>query len=124
MDTITGCGPEKWKDSTIGNIKVAQTLIVGAEGDKDEAKIANPLPSLRDSCIRESNQRIHTYARETRGVVIQLKKVLGATNEQIKSINRVKELLEKSLDNCRKDIALNIQCIKTRKERPFREKVN
>ena len=120
---MVSTGPEKWKESTIDNIKVAQTLIVRAEKAKDEAKVSVPMPSLRDSCVRESNQRIHAYARSTRDVVIRLKQVLAATNEQIKSVNRVRQLLEKSLDNCRKDIILNCQCNDIRKYRPQREKV-
>ena len=119
----TAMGPERWKDTSIGGIKVAQTLIDRAERDVYDAKRTDPLPSLRDSCVQESNRRIHSYARATRAVVVHLRQVLVATNEEIKSLNRTREALERSLDHCRKDIALNVQCIKTRNERPKREKV-
>ena len=120
----TAMGPERWKDTSIGGIKVAQTLIDRAERDIYDAKRTDPLPSLRDSCVQESNRRIHNYARATRAVVVHLRQVLVATNDEIKSLNRVREALEKSLDHCRKDIAINVQCIKTRNERPKREKVS
>lgn len=121
---MASVGPQSWKESTIGSIKVAQTLIVKAEEDSDNSRRADPLPSLRDSCITESNKRIHSYARATREVVIRLKQVIAAVNEEIKALNRVRQHLERSLDHCRKDVALNAQCVSMRYERPIREQVN
>jgi hypothetical protein len=119
---MVSAGPEKWKDSTFGGIKVAQTLMVRAEEDADQAKLSHPLPSLRDACIRESNHRIHSYARATRNVVIYIKQVLVTTNDHIKSLNRLRQTLDRSLDHCRKDLLLNLHCVNTRREKPQREK--
>ncbi|XP_003384874.1 PREDICTED: coiled-coil domain-containing protein 105-like [Amphimedon queenslandica] len=118
---MASVGPEQWKESTIAAIKVAQTLIVRAEEKSDQFRRKNPLPSLRDSCINESNKKIHSYARATREVVIRLKQVIAAVNEEIKALNRVRQQLERSLDHCRKDITMNTQCVSMRLERPMRE---
>ena len=120
---MASVGPEQWKESTIAAIKVAQTLIVRAEEKSDHFRRKNPLPSLRDSCITESNKKIHSYARATREVVIRLKQVIAAVNEEIKALNRVRQQLERSLDHCRKDITMNAQCVSMRLERPMREQV-
>ena len=114
---------ESWKEASINNIRVSQTLITRAEDDITKKRRSDPLPLLRDACVRESNSRIHNYARKTRSVVIKLRQALAATNEEIKCQNRVKLLLEKGLENTRKDIALNVQCTHLRRERPPREKV-
>ena len=72
---------------------------------------------------QESNERIHSYVRATRVVVMKLRKSLLATNEEIKSLNRGKEALEKALEHRRKDLALNQQSAEIRSCRPTREKV-
>ena len=45
------------------------------------------------------------------------------TNEEIKSLTRGKEALEKALEHKRKDIALNLESMELRTLRPPREKV-
>ena len=74
-------GTRKMEDTSIGGIKVAQTLIDRAERVIYDTKRTDPLPSLRDSCVQESNRRIHNYARATRAVVVHLRQVLVATND-------------------------------------------
>ena len=123
MATATSIGPEKWKEASIGTIKVAQTLIARTEGDLYDAKVHDPLPLIRDACIQESNKRIHGYARASRAVVIRLRQAIVATNEEIKAMNRVRNAMEKSLDHARKDLTLNVHCTYIRQSRPAREKV-
>ena len=116
--------PEQWKEATITGIKLAQTVIDRADGNAEEARRSDPLPRLRDACVRESNNRIHEYARATRAVVVKLQQSLVATNEEIKLLIRARQGLEKSLDNLRKDLVLNAETVRLREERPIREKVS
>lgn len=120
---VIDVGPEAWKNASIDTIKIAQTLINKGEDNVDEGKCTNPLPLLRDACVRESNRRIHAHARATRAVVVKVRQSLVMTNEEIKSLNRMRHALEKALDFQRKDIALNAECSLIRQERPRREKV-
>jgi len=70
-----------------------------------------------------SNDEIHRYTREVRAVVAKLRESLLETNEEIKSITRGKESLEKALDHTRKDIRLNKDSQDVRMSRPPKEKV-
>lgn len=121
--TTISVAPDSWKDATITEIKLAQTVIDRTQTDVENARRSDPLPRLREACVRESNQRIHEYARATRAVVIRLQQSLVATNEEIKSMLRVRQGLERGLENLRKDLVLNAETIALRKERPKREKV-
>ena len=114
---------EKWKESTIRSIKVAQTLVARAENDLDDAIGRDPLPSLRDRCVRETNRRIQEYARSVRAVVVRLRQSFVAVNEEMKSMNRMKEHLYRSLNATRRLININLQSVQVRQERPMREKV-
>ena len=115
--------PECWKEASIHSIKLAQTIIGRSDKGIDVGRRTDPLPLLRDACVKESNERIHAYVRSTRAVVMKLRKSLLATNEEIKSLNRGKEALEKALEHKRKDLALNQQSVDIRSCRPPREKV-
>ena len=116
--------PEQWKEATITGIKLAQTVIDRADGNAEEARRSDPLPRLRDACVRESNHKIHEYARATRAVVVKLQQNLVATNEEIKLMIRARQGLEKSLNNLRKDLVLNAETVRMREERPTRERVS
>lgn len=115
--------PENWKDASIRTIKLAQTIINKSDRGIDDARETDPLPLIREVCLRESNDKVHAYVRQTRAVVAKLRNQLQATNEQIKSLSRGKEGLEKALEHKRKDLALNLQSFKLRNTRPQREKV-
>lgn len=123
MEKYATIGSDSWKNASIRNIKLSQT--VTERGDKacDMGQQLDPLPSLRDTCIQQSNSRIHAYVRATRAVLVKLRENLLDTNEEIKSLIRGKEDLEKTLEHIRKDIKLNQQSIALRKTRPAREKV-
>lgn len=114
---------EKWKNSSIHEIGLAQNIITRAENGLAVGRSTDPLPLLRDLCVKESNDRIHAYVRATRNLVVKLRKWFIATNEEIKSLNRSKEALEKALEHERKDIELNYESLSLREQRTSKEKV-
>jgi len=115
-------GPDSWARSTVNNIKLAQTVVHRSDKFNDLGRQLDPLPSLRDKCIQQSNSQIHSYVRETRYIVIKLRDCLLNTEEEIKSVFRGKEKLEKALEHIRKDILLNGESQSGRKSKPLREK--
>jgi len=115
-------GPDSWARSTINNIKLAQTVVQRSDKFNDLGRQLDPLPSLRDKCIQQSNAQIHSYVREARYVVIKLRDCLLNTEEEIKSLLRGKEKLEKVLEHIRKDLLLNEESQSGRKSKPLREK--
>lgn len=115
--------PEKWREASIHGIKLAQVIVEKSDRAVGNGRMTDPLPLLRDACIKQSNDRIRSYMRATRAVVVQLRKSFAAVNEEMKSTNRCKESLEKSLEHRRKDLALNLESQELRAYRPVREKV-
>ncbi|CAI8026580.1 Coiled-coil domain-containing protein 105 [Geodia barretti] len=114
--------PDTWKGASAHNMKLSQAIIARCDQGMRISRRTDPLPLLRDACIRESNDRIHAYVRATRAVVVQLRQKLVATNEEIKALTRGKEALERSLEHTRKDLALSRQSVELRGLRPSREK--
>lgn len=55
--------------------------------------------------------------------MVKLRESLLDTNEEIKSLLRGKEVLERTLEHIRKDIILNTRSTMQRQTRPLREKV-
>lgn len=115
--------PDAWKGASAHNMKLSQAIIARCEQGIRTSRHTDPLPLLRDACVKESNDRIHAYVRATRAVVVQLRQKLVSTNEEIKALTRGKEALERSLEHTRKDLALNHHSIQLRSQRPAREKV-
>lgn len=115
--------PEKWRESSIHTIKLAQTIVGRSNQCVEFSRMGDPLPILRETCVKESNNRILMYMRSTRAVVMKLRRCLVDTNEEIKSLTRGKEALEKALEHKRKDIVLNQESMELRTLRPSREKV-
>lgn len=116
-------GSDPWKNASIRNIKLSQTVVNRSDKACELGQQLDPLPSLRDTSIQQSNARIHAYVRATRAVLVKLRESLLDTNEEIKSLIRGKEDLEKTLEHIRKDIILNHQSSSVRRTRPGREKV-
>lgn len=116
--------PDSWKDASAHTMKLNQAIIARTDKGIQSSRRTDPLPLLRDACVRESNERIHAYVRATRAAVLQLRKKLVATNEEIKALSRGKESLERALEHTRKDLALNHQSLEIRGLRPAREKVS
>ena len=73
--------------------------------------------------MQNSNAQIHAYVRETSSVVVKLRDSLLEVDEEIKSLLRSKENLEKALEHIRKDIIINEQSHLRRKAKPPREMV-
>ena len=114
---------DRWKGASAHNMKLSQAIVARCDRGIRASRQTDPLPLLRDACVRESNDRIHAYVRTTRAVVVQLRRKLVVTNEEIKSLARGKESLERALEHTRKDLALNLQSVELRGLRPSREKV-
>ena len=115
--------PEGWKGASAHNMKLSQAIVARCDKGVRTSRQTDPLPLLRDACMRESNNRIHAYVRATRAVVVQLRHKLVAANEEIKALTRGREVLERGLEHTRKDLALNHQSVELRGLRPPREKV-
>nr|XP_002120394.1 coiled-coil domain-containing protein 105 [Ciona intestinalis] len=115
-------GPDCWRDATVKNIKVSQNVIQKSDKGTDLGRQLDPLPTLRDNCALQSNVKVHSYMRQTRAVVVKLRENLLDTNEEMKSLIRGKEALEKTLEHIRKDILLCKQSVFIRMSRPSRER--
>ena len=116
-------GPTSWRNNTLKEIKLSQNVIHRSDKSCDLGRSLDPLPHLRDVVAELSNEEAHRYFRQTRAVVCLLRESLIDTNEEIKSLTRGKEALEKALENIRKDIKLNQESCDIRVSRPQREKV-
>jgi len=114
-------GQDSWKRDTINNIKIAQAIVQRSDKFNELGRQLDPLPSLRDSCIQQSNAQIHSYMRSTRSVVVKLRENLSNIEEVIKSFLKSKEKLETALEHIRKDMLLNEQCRSGRTLKPLKE---
>lgn len=118
----TTIGPESWRNNTLKGIKLSQTIVQKSDKNCDIGRSLDPLPHLRDTVAQLSNEEIHRYTREVRGIVAKLRESLLETNEEIKSLTRGREALEKALEHTRKDIQLNRDSQENRLSRPTKEK--
>jgi len=116
-------GQDKWKRGAINNIKLAQTVVQRSDKFNELGRQLDPLPSLRDNCIQQSNAQIRSYMRAARSVVTKLRENLLNTEEIIKSFLKSKEKLETALEHIRKDIILNEQSRTGRTTKPSKEQV-
>ncbi len=117
--------PEKWREASIHGMKLAQVIIEKSDKAVNDGRIWEPLPMLRDFCIQQSNDRIRTYMRATRAVVVKLRRSFAAVNDEMKSVNRCKENLEKALEYKQKDLVINMESqeIRNCRHKPLSEKV-
>ncbi|CAH3148704.1 unnamed protein product [Porites evermanni] len=115
-------GSDAWKNASIRNIRLSHTVVNRSDKACDLGQQLDPLPSLRDTSIQQSNARIHAYVRATRAVLVKLRESFLDTNEEIKSLLRGKQDLERTLEHIRKDIILNTKSTMQRQTRPLREK--
>lgn len=116
-------GSDPWKKASVKNLQLSKAVMDRSEHACELGKNLDPLPSLRDNCIQESNARIHAYVRATRAVVVKLRESFLETNREIKSLTRCKETLERALEHIRKDLLLNQRSCAVRATRPPRERV-
>lgn len=118
----TTIGPENWRSSTLKGIKLAQTVVQKSDKSNDVGRALDPLPHIRDIVATLSNEEVRRYTRDVRVVASKLRESLLETNEEIKSMTRGKEALEKALEHVRKDLQLNKDSQQVRTTRPVREK--
>ena len=123
MSTAT-IGPSSWRNNTLKEIKLSQNVVQRSEKLIDIGRSTDPLPHLRDILAELSNDEAQRYFRQTRAVVAMLRESMLDTNEEIKSLTRGKEALEKALEHKRKDLALNKESSENRVSRPARERVS
>ncbi|XP_071096356.1 tektin-like protein 1 [Haliotis cracherodii] len=120
--STTMIGPESWRNSTLKGIKLSQNIVHKSDKSCDIGRAFDPLPHLRDTVVQLSNEEIRRYTRDVRAVVAKLRESLLETNEEIKSLTRGKEALEKALEHTRKDLKLNKDSNDVRLSRHTREK--
>ncbi|XP_050417944.1 coiled-coil domain-containing protein 105 isoform X2 [Patella vulgata] len=118
----TSIGAEAWRNSTLKSLKLSQSIVQKSDKSNDIGRALDPLPHLRDTVAQLSNEEIRRYSRDVRVVVSQLRESLLEANEEIKSLTRGKEALEKALEHTRKDIQLNKNSQEIRLSRPSRER--
>ena len=117
-------GPASWRNHTLSEIKLSNNVVRKSDKSNELGRSMDPLPHLREIVAQLSNDEAHRYFRQTRAVVCLLRESLLDTNEEIKSLTRGKEALEKAIEHIRKDLFLNAECNETRKSRPARERVS
>lgn len=118
----TTIGPENWRNSSLRTIKLAQTVVHKSDKSNDVGRALDPLPHIRDVVAILSNEEVRRYTRDVRVVVAKLRESLLDTNEEIKSMTRGKESLERALEHVRKDLKLNADSQQVRTTRPVVEK--
>ena len=116
-------GPSNWRNNTLRSIKLSQNVIHRSDKSSEMGKGVDPLPNLRETLAELSNNEAHSHFRVTRSVVFLLRESLIDTNEEVKSLTRAKEALDKAIENTRKDLKLNQDSENIRQCRPQREKV-
>ena len=116
-------GPASWRNNTLVEIKSSQGTIQRSDKANELGRSLDPLPHLRDVVGTLTNDDAHRYFRQVRAVACLLRESIIETNEEIKSLTRVREVLEKAMEYIRKDIYVNDESNEIRKSRPAREKV-
>ncbi len=116
-------GSASWKNNSLKSMRLSHSVVNRSDKSCELGRSTDPLPQLRQVFAELSNQEAHKYFRETRAVVCDLRESLIDTNEEIKSLTRGKEAIEKALAHIRQDIQLNQESQAIRKNRPQREKV-
>jgi hypothetical protein len=115
-------GPAAWRNNTLKEISTANLVQHKADHQNIQGRTLDPLPHIRDVLAQLSNDEAHRYFRQVRIVVLVLRENLIDTNEEIKSLTRGRELLERTIEHIRKDIKLNETSVLQRTSRPVREK--
>ena len=104
-------------------IKQSDTVVARNEKQMHIGRGMDPVPDLRDILAEMSNNEALRYARQNRHVCFKLRDSIIDTNEEMKSMNRTREYLEKLYEHIRKAIRVNELNREKRCTRPPREKV-
>lgn len=116
-------GPETWRNRTLREIQMSQAVVSNSDNNCNIGRSIDIVPQIRDVLASLSNDEARKYMRDVRIVVAKLRESLLETNEEIKSLTRGKEALERTLEHTRKDIQLNKDSRLVRLSRPSVEKV-
>ena len=116
-------GPANWSNATVKDVLMSDGLCRRSNKSCALGKKLDPLPHVREIIREISNNEAQRYFRQTRNVVSILRESMADTNEEIKSLTRGKEALEKIIEHTRKDIQLNKDNVEYRSNRPPRELV-
>ncbi|XP_065646612.1 tektin-like protein 1 isoform X2 [Hydra vulgaris] len=118
--------PKNSNELTEKNIKLAESAIVQSNKLKcfKNRYNSSALPSLNEDSIEVKNyfNRIQADIRSSRSIISKLTDTLLNVDEEIKSLLKLQENVEKVLGHIRKDLLLNEKSIKIRKLRPQSEK--
>ncbi|XP_047134328.1 tektin-like protein 1 isoform X1 [Hydra vulgaris] len=118
--------PKNSNELTEKNIKLAQSAIVQSNKLKclKNRYNSSALPSLNEDSIEVKKyfNRIQADIRSTKSIISKLTDTLLNVDEEIKSLLKLQDNVEKVLDHIRRDLLLNEKSIKIRKLRPQNEK--
>ena len=116
-------GPASWSNVTVKDVNTSDSLCRRSNKSCALGKKLDPLPHMREIIREISNNEAQRYFRQTRNVASILRESMADTNEEIKSLTRGKEALEKIVEHTRKDIKLNKDNVECRGNRPPKELV-
>lgn len=68
------------------------------------------LPVAMQNLIHQNNKTAHVLIRDARASIQALQDNINKVNEEIKQLNKCKEMLEASLDKVRRNILVNSRC--------------
>ncbi|KAI0234316.1 coiled-coil domain containing 105 [Lamellibrachia satsuma] len=114
-------GPASWSNVTVKDVNMSDSLCRRSNKSCALGKKLDPLPHVREIIREISNNESQRYFRQTRNVVSILRESMADTNEEIKSLTRGKEALERIIEHTRKDIQLNKDNVEYRTNRPPKE---
>lgn len=110
-----------WHLESLRTIDKAGSAISKSFDTIKEHKAKDHLPHLRTLLAELSNAQALKYFREVRCVVSELRVTAVEVNEEILSLSRVRDALEKQVEVIRKHTSTNRACQNVRQTRPQRE---
>ena len=61
-------GPSNWRNSTLKEIKLSQSVVNRSDAANRSGRAGDPLPSLRETVAELSNEEAHKYFRQVIGL--------------------------------------------------------
>jgi hypothetical protein len=106
----------------MSSIKENNKIMGRSDKTVEFGRAVDPVPHIRDVLCELGNDEAMRYGRQTRLIIHRLRESIIDTNEEMKSLNRVREALERLHEHTRKDLKTNLRSNQTRLTRPVREK--
>ena len=66
MQSMAMIGPSSWRNSTLKEIKLSQSVVNRSDQANRSGRANDPLPSLRETVAELSNEEAHRYFRQVR----------------------------------------------------------